>query len=113
TTPPSLRATVAAETGPRESRLPHFASIGNRLATVGSGFLGMHVAPFVVANASQMPGNVALPPGVTSGRFNRRLDLLKDLDQEFADAGGGVRVEDHRSLYGSAAQLVRSPRLDA
>jgi Protein of unknown function (DUF1501) len=110
---PSVGSIVAAELGPKDFDLPHFVSIGNRLATVGSGFLGMHVAPFVVANPNQMPGNVTLPPGVTGRRFNRRLGLLHDLDQEFAEAGGGVRVEDHRSLYGSASQMVLSPRLKA
>jgi hypothetical protein len=110
---PSVGSIVAAELGPRDFDLPHFVSIGNRLATVGCGFLGMHVAPFVVANPNHMPGNVTLPPGVTDRRFNRRLGLLHDLDQEFADAGGGVRVEDHRSLYGSASQMVLSPRLKA
>src|SRR5206468_7970398 len=78
-----------------------------------SGFLGMHVAPFVVADPRQMPGNVELPSGVTDGRFNRRLGLLNDLDQEFAEAGGGSRVEDHRSLYGGASRMVLSPRLKA
>ena len=34
-------------------------------ARIGSGFLGMAYAPFVVANPSQMPGNVELPGGVT------------------------------------------------
>jgi hypothetical protein len=73
----------------------------------------MNVAPFVVANPMQMPNNVELPAGVTNRRFNRRLGLLGDLEQEFAEAGGGPRVEDHRALYSSASQMVLSPRLRA
>jgi hypothetical protein len=110
---PSMGAIVANELGPKEFDLPHFVSIGNRLATVGSGFLGMRVAPFVVANPTQMPNNATLPQGVNTGRFNRRLGLLDDLEEEFAAAGGGPRVEDHKALYASASQLVLSPRLKA
>jgi hypothetical protein len=110
---PSMGAVVASELGPKEFDLPHFVSIGNRLATIGSGFLGMHVAPFVVANATQMPNNATLPQGVGTSRFARRLGLLGDLEQEFAEAGGGPRVEDHKALYGNASQMVLSPRLKA
>jgi uncharacterized protein (DUF1501 family) len=110
---PSLGAVVASEIGPKEFDLPHFVSIGNRVATLGSGFLGMNVAPFVVTNPTQMPNNVELPSGVSNRRFDRRLGLLGDLEQEFAEAGGGPRVEDHRALYASASQMVLSPRLKA
>src|SRR5207253_5319676 len=74
---------------------------------------GMSVAPLVVANPSQMPNNVVFPRGITDKRFDRRLGLLEDLEKDFAEAGGGPRVEDHKSLYTSAAQMVRSPRLKA
>jgi uncharacterized protein (DUF1501 family) len=110
---PTLGSIVASEIGPAEFDLPHFVSIGNRLETIGSGFLGMNVAPFVVANPAQMPTSVALPPGVSAERFGRRLDLLHKLEEDFAQAGGGPRVEDHKGLYNSAAQMVLSPRLKA
>jgi hypothetical protein len=110
---PSLGSIVASELGPENFDLPHFVSIGNRQAMAGSGFLGMHVAPFMVANPMQMPSNVALPQNVKPDRFGRRLGLLESLEQDFADAGGGPRVEDHKTLYASAAQMVRSPRLKA
>jgi hypothetical protein len=110
---PTLGSLVASELAPKDFDLPHFVSIGNRGSTLGSGFLGMSVAPFVVANPAQMPSNVELPQRITSQRFGRRLDLLKDLEKDFADAGGKPRVEDHQALYGSAAQMVLSPRLKA
>src|SRR5205814_1047326 len=56
---PSLGSIVASELGPQSFDLPHFVSIGNRASTLGSGFLGMSFAPFVVGNPSQLPGNVA------------------------------------------------------
>jgi hypothetical protein len=110
---PSLGAIVASELAPREFDLPHFVSVGNRFTTIGSGFLGMNFAPFVVGNPNQMPGNVELPGGVNRARFDRRLGLMQDLERDFADAGGAPRVEDHRSVTTGAANLVRSPRLEA
>jgi uncharacterized protein (DUF1501 family) len=110
---PSFGSIVASEIGPKEFDLPHFISIGNRATTIGSGFLGMQYAPFVVANPNQLPSNVALPRGVTDKRLARRLNLMQDLEQDFAEAGGEKQVEEHRSLLGSAAQLVISPRLKA
>ncbi len=111
---PSLGAVVASELAPKEFDLPHFVSVGGaRANTVGSGFLGMQYAPFVVGNPQQMPTNVELPGGVAGGRFQRRLGLLEDLEQDFADAGGKPRVEEHKAVYESAAQMILSPRLKA
>jgi hypothetical protein len=110
---PSIGSVVASELGPPDFDLPHFVSVGNRLATIGSGFLGMSVAPFVVPNAAQMPANLELPRGLTTRRFGRRLGLLQDLEEDFARAGGVPRVDDHKALYGNASQLVLSPRLKA
>jgi hypothetical protein len=110
---PSIGSIVASEIGSSDFDLPHFVSIGNRLATIGSGFLGMSVAPFVVGNPEQMPTNVQLPGGINTQRFSRRLDLLKDLEHDFAESGGKPRVEEHQGLYGSASQMVLSPRLKA
>ncbi len=110
---PSLGAVAAREIGPRESELPHFVSVGNRFTTIGSGFLGMAYAPFIVANPNQMPANSELPAGVNDRRFGRRLDLMRDLEQDFAETGGAARVRDHRALVGGAARMVRSPQLRA
>lgn len=109
---PSIGSVVAAEIGPEGFDLPHYVSIGGR-QVIGSGFLGMSVAPFLVPNATQMPANLALPQGISTDRFNRRLNLLTELEDDFAESGGKPRVEDHRALYGSASQMVLSPRLKA
>jgi uncharacterized protein (DUF1501 family) len=110
---PSFGSIVAGELGPKEFDLPHFVSIGAGAASVTSGFLGMSVSPFVVPNPNQLPNNVRLPGRLTTQRFSRRLDLLKDLEQDFAEAGGGSRVQDHQALYGGAARMVLSPGLKA
>jgi hypothetical protein len=110
---PSLGSIVAAENGSPECELPHFVSVGGRFGLIGSGYLGANVAPFSVGNPEQMPGNVQLPGGVADQRFNRRLDLLKDLEEDFAGAGGKASVREHQSLYANASKMVLSPKLKA
>jgi len=109
---PSIGSIAAAELGKPDFDLPHFVSIGSR-NVIGSGFLGMSVAPFIVANAAKMPNNVQLPRKVDAQRFGRRLDLMRDLEQDFAKSGGSARVDEHKALYGSASRMVLSPRLKA
>src|SRR6266851_1436578 len=115
---PTLGSIVASELGEPSFDLPHFVSIASggplmNPANIGSGFLGMSVAPFVVADPLKMPSNVELPKSVSDGRFVRRLGVLGELEEEFSQAGGGPRVEDHKVLYQNAARMVRSPRLKA
>jgi hypothetical protein len=110
---PSLGAIVASEIAPAEFDLPHFVHVGGALTTVGAGFLGMQFAPFMVGDPNKMPNNVELPGGVDANRYNRRLGLMKDLEEDFAEAGGKLRVKDHRSVVEGAAKMVLSPRLKA
>ncbi len=110
---PSIGSLVANEIAPRDFDLPHFVSVGNRFSTIGSGFLGMQVSPFVVSDPNQMPNNTQLPGDSTQARFSRRLNLMQDLEQDFAESGGEARVRDHRAIVNSAANMVRSPRLQA
>ena len=110
---PSLGAIVASEIAPRAFDLPNFVSVGNRFTTIGSGFLGMQFAPFIVQNPNQMPANVALPGRVNPARLSHRLDLMNDLERDFAEAGGQALVTSHRALYNGAANMVRSPRVRA
>jgi hypothetical protein len=110
---PSMGSIVASEIAPRDFDLPHFVSVSNPGTTIGAGFLGMAVAPFIVPNPTQMPTNVELPGGVNDKRFKNRLDLLKDLEEDFAAGGGKTQVDAHQTLYAGAAQMVLSPRLKA
>ena len=114
---PSIGSIVASEIAPREFDLPHFVQVGGRGffggGNIGSGFLGMQFSPFMVADANQMPANVTLPGDTNPARFDRRLNLMQDLERDFAEAGGQARVTDHRALVTGAANMVRSPRMQA
>jgi hypothetical protein len=112
---PSIGSIVASEIAPRTSELPHFVQVGGRGlgGAINSGFLGMQYAPFAVGDPNQMPANVTLPGDTNQARFSRRLDLMQDLERDFADTGGQARVTDHRALVNGAASMVRSPRVQA
>jgi hypothetical protein len=105
---PNFASCVAKEIGDPELDLPSFVSVG---PTTGAGFLGVDYEPFVVNNPGQMPQNVGNP--VVEARYQRRLGLLDRLEEEFATRGAEVVVENHRQLYGKAADLVLSSQVEA
>lgn len=106
---PGFGSIVAQQLGERDFDLPHFVSISG--ASVGPSFLGVRYAPFIVTNPNQQPDNLALP--VSKDRLNRRLDLMKELEEPLARSGAGPLVRDHRTLYDQTAQLALSPRTAA
>lgn len=110
---PTLGSTAAAELGSDDFDLPHFVNIGHRAGVVGAGYLGMSYAPFSIVDPSKLPNNIQLAPGTDAGRFSRRHQLLRDLETDFAAAGGAAAVKDHQLLYAKAQRLVLSPRLQA
>lgn len=101
---PSLGSCIAQQIGDPASELPSFVSIGG---TQGAGFLGMDYEPFVVNNPGTTPRNVGLP--TPDDRFNRRMNLLGRLEDEFASAGAQQLVSTHQSLYKKSSRLVLSP----
>jgi hypothetical protein len=105
---PSLGANIAKQLEDPDYELPSVVSVG---PTVGAGFLGVDYEPFVVGNPGQLPANVASP--VAGNRYGRRLGLLGRLEDDFAARGGKVVVDNHRRLYGKAANMVRSPKVKA
>jgi hypothetical protein len=106
---PGLGSVVASELGPKDFDLPHFVSIVG--PSVGSSFLGVPYAPFVVTDPNRRPDN--LPAPVSGDRLKRRLGLLEEMDDVFARDGGADLVRDHRALYGQTAKMVLSPRVKA
>lgn len=110
---PTFGSVVAKELGEPEFDLPSFVAVTGRRGNPGSGILGMRYAPFVVGDPNRMPRNVERPRDVAADRFDRRMKLLKDVDEDFAKAGGKQPAADHQALYDGAARMVKSPRLAA
>ncbi len=111
---PSLGCSIAKEIAPPEHDLPTVVAVGpggGPAGTIGSGFLGVDYEPFQVQNAGQLPQDVAVPVGTP--RFERRLGLLGNLEDDFASRGGEIAVADHKKLYLKTKKLVLSPDLKA
>lgn len=110
---PSLGSIAAAELGEEDYDLPHFINIGHRSGVIGAGYLGMSYAPFSILDPAKMPNNIQLPSGTDAARFVRRHQVLRDLEADFAAAGGAAPVQDHQLLYARAQRMVLSPRIQS
>jgi len=106
---PGFGSVVASELGQADFDLPQFVSIQGE--SVGPSFLGVQYAPFVVVDPNRPPDNLAAP--VPATRLQRRLSLLREMEQPFAHSGAGEQVRDHEALYEQTAHLVLSPRAKA
>jgi hypothetical protein len=107
---PHLGCSIVNELGESKFDLPHIVSIGG--STIGAGFLGAGLEPFVVQNPQKPPENTQ--PRTASARFRRRLNLLERLEGAgFERTGGADRVKDHKALYNQTARMVLSPQMKA
>jgi hypothetical protein len=107
---PNIGCSIVNELGESHFDLPHIVSIGGQ--TIGAGFLGAALEPFVVQTPEKPPDNTQ--PKVAADRFRRRLVLLERLEGAgFERTGGSDRVKDHRALYRQTAKMILSPHMRA
>jgi hypothetical protein len=107
---PSLGCAIAKEISLAEHDLPAVVSVGAGrpgFGMIGSGFLGVEFDPFVVDAPGELPRDVAVP--VQTARYERRLGLLGNLEDDFAARGAANAVADHKKLYDKTRRLVLSP----
>jgi uncharacterized protein (DUF1501 family) len=108
---PSLGGWSCARLGDPRAELPAFVSIGG--PSFGAGFLGVQNGPFVLQKAGAPPADVRAPTGVDSARFQRRLQALDAMEEQFARATGDAKVEGRRQVYAKAVRLMQTPKLEA
>jgi hypothetical protein len=106
---PGFGSIVAKEIGLEDFDLPNFVSISG--ASIGPSFLGVRHAPFVITDPNRSPDN--LPSPVTGARLERRLELIKELEDPQTLGAAAALVKDHQSLYQQTARMVLSPRTSA
>ena len=108
---PSLGAIAAHELGDKACELPSFVRVGGRPGTGSDGgFYGSEFDPFIVGQAGAVPTNAQPTTGVE--RYRRRLDLLCQLEGEYA-ATAPQEVADHQKLYDKASKMILSPQMKA
>ncbi len=113
---PSLGSLIAKELGDEANDLPHYVSISPfRFADVGGpGFLGPNYAPLVVSGDSNDPEaranlsieNLKPPPGVTKESMERRLEVSKFLQGDFANRTKGPSTKAHKSNFDRAMRMI-------
>ncbi len=109
---PTLGSNIAHQIGDAASELPSFVRIGGRGQNVGNaGFLGVDYDPLVLQNATRPPQNST--PTTSRDRYLRRLGMLQNLDEQFAEAVAPDLVADHRKLVDAASEMILSPRMEA
>ncbi len=108
---PSLGAWVSHELGDEAAELPNFVSI--RGASIGSGFLGVQHGPFSIQKPGEGVRNLPLAKDVDAARFNRRLEALAALQNDFRAETGRREIASHDVVYQKAVRLMRSPLVKA
>jgi len=122
---PSLGSLVAKELANDETPLPNYVSIypprGLGPDVYGSGYLGPRYAPLVVGDDST-PQRADLSPripnlqpadGISPAQSNSRVDLLLDMEREFASRNPGLSPQSHAMAYERAVRLMRSAAASA
>ena len=115
---PSLGSVIAREK-PAPAGLPSYFSMPSMTRSGGPNFLGAKYAPFVADGdpnrAEYRIRDVALPAGMTEGRFADRSDLRAEVDrfQRILDRSAAdpvVALDEH---YQQATELMRSKEAQA
>jgi uncharacterized protein (DUF1501 family) len=122
---PSLGALVSKELGEDDAALPGFVSVAPfrvlNQGAFGSGFLGPRYAPLIVgegAIAGPQAGpnadralrvqDLTPPTDINRERADARLDLLKQVQRDFAAAHPDAPAGSHQSAYEGAVRLMRT-----
>src|SRR5215475_14180254 len=127
---PTLGSLLSWEMEQPGAELPNFVSIAPYRffspAAYGPGFLGPQYAPLVVGEGQQslipIPGgqqqdsyekslkvqDLDPPSGLSSARSDARVNLLRQMQDEFLDTHSALPSESHRSAYQRAVTLMRS-----
>src|SRR5947209_559889 len=102
---PEIGAMVARYLGNADADLPSFVRMGPT-GNGGSGYLGPRYQPFTLDRTGRLPYFTA--PYLTGAAEQRRTDLLRFVEQEFARDHRAEPFESHRQAEARTARLVRA-----
>lgn len=124
---PTFGSLVSRELGAEDAPLPNFVSIipfrQFNPAAYSSGFLGPQYAPLLVGETANPFGNpnqptdfaqalrvpdLLAPPDVDAEHFDARLDMLQQLQSDFARNHPSVAARSHHTAYSRAVRLMRT-----
>jgi hypothetical protein len=90
--------------------LPHCVAINE--PGMGAGFLGMSFSPFVIQNPNAPIANLKPPADVDAQRFDRRLDMLGQVENDFIAQRRSQMAVDHKAVYGKTIRMMNSKYKD-
>jgi uncharacterized protein (DUF1501 family) len=120
---PSIGALISKEIGDPKSELPNFVSIAPQrffaMDAFGPGFLGPVHAPLVVGDnqGGGRGGNIddllkvadlARPTTIDDPTSAARLEMLREMQEEFAASRPGAIAKSHAAAYDRATRLMQS-----
>ena len=115
---PSLGSLFAKELGDETNDLPHYVSLSPfRFGDAGGpGFLGPNYAPLVVSGDSNDPEaranltieNLKPPAGVSKESMERRFEISRFLQDDFANRAKGPSTKAHKSNFDRAMRMIES-----
>jgi hypothetical protein len=108
---PEIGAVVAKYLGDPASQLPSFIQIqrnggGESTPFGGSGFLGAAYQPFRLGQGGNLPENST--PYLPDDANNRRIDLLKKLEEGMAEHSKADSLQAHRAAQEKARRLLNA-----
>ena len=110
---PSMGSIVSHEFGSRKSLPPYVCIPSTPNEYAGSGYLSTAFGPFSLGSDPADGGfkvqDLALPGGITEGRFNRRRGLLQSVDEHFKNAEKSDQIAAMDTFYQDAYKLISSP----
>jgi hypothetical protein len=111
---PSFGSVISHEFGSKNSLPPYVCIPGQPNEFAGSGYLSSAYGPFSLG-ADPAGGNfkvqdLALPGGITEGRFNRRRAILDGIDNHFKSLEKSDALTAMDTFYQDAYKLISSPQ---
>ncbi len=108
---PSIGSIVSRELG-QSGHVPPYIELPNALGPGGPGFYGAKYAPFTINNDPAQPDfevrDLKTPPTISNDRFNRRQQLLTDIEQLGPNSNASGKAATFDSYYDQAVALVTS-----
>ena len=111
---PSFGSVISHEFGSKNSLPPYVCIPGQPNEFAGSGYLSSAYGPFSLgadpAGGSFKVQDLALPGGITEGRFNRRRSILDGIDNHFKALEKSDALTAMDTFYQDAYKLISSPQ---
>ena len=109
---PSFGAITAAELGgAKEFDLPYFISLAG--PSYSAEFLGKQYSPYIVKDVNKPLQNINKYGSIDDNRFEKRIDLLHEIEDNFYKEKGLDDINDHKVIYDKSVKMMNSPLIKA